>query len=153
MLNKKTLKVLWNLSIIIIIIITFVIINNKNKITDKFTIRALVIKSGSMYPTLNTNDIIIVKKEENYSVGDIITYNYNNEYLVTHRIVDVKDKGFITKGDNNNCEDEESVAIKNIKGKVILILNKRNIYLGLFIIPIFIIVNIIRKGKRNEENN
>lgn len=149
MLNIRNLKVLRNLSIIIIIFIScMMLINNRNMLIDKLSIRALVIKSGSMIPTFNKNDIIIIKKAKEYKVGDIITYN-QNEYFITHRIVAIENKDFITKGDNNNCQDEQAVSIENIKGKVILILNKKHICLGaLFLILIFASSYIIRKGKK-----
>ena len=82
-------------------------INNKNSITEKMPVRILIIKSNSMYPILKIKDIIIIKKSNTYNVNDIITYNTENEVLITHRIVKSCEGGFITKGDNNNSEDND----------------------------------------------
>lgn len=147
------MKILKNVIILLVIIIilisSFIIVINKDKITIKY----LVIKSGSMYPTFDVGDIIIIKKENRYEVGDIITYNYYDKYLITHRIIDLDDdNNFITKGDNNNSEDEECVTIDNIVGKTIFIINREMKYFIIISINI-VIIYILWKGNKNEKNN
>lgn len=147
------MKILKNIIILLVIIIilisSFIIVINKDKITIKY----LVIKSGSMYPTFDVGDIIIIKKENQYEVGDIITYNYYDKYLITHRIIDLDDDNiFITKGDNNNSEDEECVTIDNIVGKTIFIINREMKYFIIISINI-VIIYILWKGNKNEKNN
>lgn len=80
---------------------------------------ALVVSSGSMQPELAIGDVIIIKEVNDYKENDIITYNVNNEYLVTHRIIEINEDNFITKGDNNTSKDKEIVLKENIEGKVI----------------------------------
>lgn len=109
---------------LLVIILFFFFMNNKNLILEKAPVRILVIKSNSMYPELKVNDIIIIKKANNYNVNDIITYSTDNEVLITHRIVKNSDNVFITKGDNNNSEDNEVIKLENIKGKVIHKINR-----------------------------
>ncbi len=82
-----------------------------------FNIGLSIIKTGSMEPTLKVNDLIIVKKENEYNVGDIIVYQDKNQ-LVCHRIVFIDDSIVITKGDYNNNNDLP-ININQIKGKVI----------------------------------
>ena len=94
-----------------------------------------VIVSQSMVPTININDAIVVKRENNdhYKIGDIISF-FSTEYdnagiVVTHRIVgktslDVKQSYYTTKGDNNPVPDMKSVATKNVYGKVMFIIPK-----------------------------
>lgn len=146
------MKLLKHISILLLIITVliscFVIVINK----DKIPVRYLVIKSGSMQPILNIGDIIIIKKQNDYEIGDIITYNFNDEYFVTHRIIEKIDKDFITKGDNNTCEDEEHVKLENIEGKVINIINSKAKNIALIFINILIIY-ILWKGNKNEKNN
>ena len=79
-----------------------------------------VVSSGSMTPELRVGDVIIMKEFESYDVGDIVTFNSNNECLVTHRIIERNGDNFITKGDSNNTKDADIVAKENIEGKVIL---------------------------------
>lgn len=79
------------------------------------------VSSGSMYPTLKINDIVIVRKQKKYFIDDIITYfdeSFNG--YVTHRIIDIKNGKFITKGDSNNVVDKNPVNDEQIVGKVIL---------------------------------
>ena len=77
------------------------------------------IQSGSMVPELQVGEIIILVKQKNYKTKDIITYNVGNSYFITHRIVQTTEKGYITKGDANNTEDEKIVTKEQIQGKVI----------------------------------
>lgn len=79
-----------------------------------------VISSGSMEPELKIGDVVIMRECESYGADDIITFNSNNECLITHRIIERKGSNFVTKGDNNNTEDIEQVSKENIEGKVIL---------------------------------
>ena len=119
-------KILGILIIIVIIILSICVITNRNELCEKLPIRFLIVKSNSMYPTLQKNDIILIKRNSDYKKGDIITYDYENNYLVTHRIIEKNNNFFVTKGDNNNSEDEKSIQLENIKGKVITILNRKS---------------------------
>ncbi len=145
----KKFKYITILAIIIIILASsFIIISNKKKIPIKY----FVIKSGSMQTTLNVGDIIIIIKQDDYDVGDIITYNFHYKYYITHRIIEKKEKDFITKGDNNTCEDEEYVKLENIEGKVISIIDSKAKNIALIFINI-VIIYILWKGNKNEKNN
>ena len=77
------------------------------------------VSSGSMEPNLQVGDVIIMKEFESYDVNDIVTFNSNDECLVTHRIIRKDGNNFITKGDSNNTKDTETVSIENVEGKVI----------------------------------
>lgn len=117
---KKNIKILF--SVLTLIIIFSFIFNGfkKEKLLIKFYgISALVVSSGSMKPELAIGDIIIIKEFNEYNQNDIITFNVNDEYLVTHRIIEKQGNNFVTKGDNNTSRDEELVKKENIVGKVI----------------------------------
>lgn len=65
--------------------------------------RPVLIAGGSMFPTLDYGDVIIIKKpaQKDIKIGDILTYNLtkNGEYC-THRIIDIDEDGnFYTQGD------------------------------------------------------
>ena len=136
---KKNLGILI---IIVIIILSVCIIRNRNIICEKLPLRTLIVKSNSMYPTLQKGDIILIKKYNNYKNGDIITYDYEGNYLVTHRIIEKNNNFFITKGDNNNSKDDNFIQLDNIKGKVILILNRKNQIL-IFLLVIFLVLTCL----------
>lgn len=117
-------RIFYVLIIGVIIVSLLGIVKNKDLINEKLPLRLLVIKSNSMFPNLEKNDVILIKKYNDYKVNDIITYSYEN-YLITHRIIEKNDEGFITKGDNNNSQDNDLVKLKDIKGKVILKINRK----------------------------
>ena len=75
-----------------------------------------------MLPKFKKGDFIIIKKQKEYNIGDIITYSIsegNNVYYVTHRIIKKYENEYVTKGDANNKEDNYKVYENVIKGKVI----------------------------------
>lgn len=81
--------------------------------------------SNSMSPTFSCNDTLITIKPStkgDIQVGDIIWFSSNEyedfEYIV-HRVVKIDYKGcYITKGDNNDYEDEFTPCFYDIKFKV-----------------------------------
>jgi signal peptidase len=58
-----------------------------------------------------------VPKEE-IKANDVITFEMNSETLVTHRVVEIKNGEYVTRGDNNNTNDGKTVPYENVKGKV-----------------------------------
>lgn len=78
----------------------------------------LVVASGSMEPTLGIGDLILVREQEEYAKGDIITFLDSGGSLVTHRVMGEEQGTFRTKGDHNNTEDSETIAREQIVGAV-----------------------------------
>lgn len=79
----------------------------------------LVVTSGSMEPAFSAGDMIVIRQEEDYGLGDIVTFRLDGGELVTHRIVGSVEGSFITKGDANNTEDDALLAPENIVGKLV----------------------------------
>mgnify|MGYP004522980171 FL=1 len=109
---------------ILVILISIVIISLKFFINNSqpFGVTILRVSSNSMVPKFKKGDFIIIKKQSQYEVGDIITYEVieeDNVYYVTHRIIEKNENGFVTKGDANNKIDDYKVCESEIKGKVI----------------------------------
>jgi len=50
---------------------------------------------------------------------EIICFKLSNPQSITHRIIDITDEGFVTKGDANEDPDSFVVQKKNIIGKVV----------------------------------
>lgn len=65
---------------------------------------ALIVLTGSMEPTIKAGEVIIIHEQDEYEIGDILTYRDGN-ILVTHRIVNKTDTTYTTRGDANNTND------------------------------------------------
>ena len=120
---KKIIEIFVIILIYNIILIAISAEENKNLI-NLFGYRAYIIKTNSMEPTIDINDVVINKKvkQEEINVGDVITF-LNDGEVITHRITKIEEDVvtlYTTKGDNNNIEDVFKVTYDNIKGKHIL---------------------------------
>ncbi len=80
----------------------------------------LIIRSGSMEPTIKTGSIVIVRRQATYAVGDVVTFHDKERDLVTHRIVRNDGDVYTTKGDANNTADMDAVPHSAVKGVVVL---------------------------------
>ncbi|MDK2877020.1 MAG: signal peptidase, partial [Archaeoglobaceae archaeon] len=83
------------------------------------------IKSDSMSPTLNKNDLVFINIfDRNFNEGDIIVFNSNGNWIC-HRVVKDTADGFITKGDANIATDQfsgkQAVLDSEIIGKIVSI--------------------------------
>ena len=66
-----------------------------------------VITDGvSMLPKFHAGDLVILRRESSYHVGEVAAY-YNKQLktVVMHRIVAIKDGHYTFKGDNNTWDD------------------------------------------------
>lgn len=86
---------------------------------ELFGYSQLVVTSGSMEPAFSAGDMIVIRQEESYALGDIVTFRLTGGDLVTHRIVGSVEGSFITKGDANNTEDDELLSPAQIVGKLV----------------------------------
>ena len=73
----------------------------------------------SMIPTFYENDIITVKKFDDYDIGDILVFTYKSSELLVHRLLKKSDNTYFCKGDNSfRLED---ITKDQIAGKVIML--------------------------------
>ena len=177
--NAKIIKkVMEIIAIILIYNIILIAISSENKISliNIFGYKSFIIKTNSMEPTIDINDVIITKKvqEEEIKVQDIITFIKDNE-VITHRITIIENeeniKKYTTKGDNNNIEDSFKITYDNIEGKHILTIPNLGVIVKvlenqiIFLIILLIILicmffriqnqekkEIRREKKKSEEN-
>lgn len=95
------------------------------------------VESGSMAPTIKAKDMVIVKKTSSIKEDDIVTYELEGNYI-THRVVEIKEKKVVAKGDYNNFEDK-TIPRDSIIGKVVLIIPKFGIWKEIVLSPIVLI--------------
>lgn len=164
-LFKKITNIFLSLLIIILIglIITIFLdkYNNEDKVLSIHGYSIFRVATGSMVPTLNIGDYILIKKNSEYEIGDIITYQLEENYI-THRVIKKNNNTIITKGDANNIEDNP-ISTSDIKGKFIMKLTLFDIIYNKYVIGGFIIIilliNLLNwclkkkedKGKHNYE--
>lgn len=115
---KKVLSVLPEVFSIALALIFLILALNK--------FIPFVIISGSMSPTLNVGDIVIVHSigSSGIKVGDIIAYRMEGRQIVVHRVVYMGPEGVRTKGDANPDPDPFIVRYSEILGKVVLAIPK-----------------------------
>lgn len=91
----------------------------KSPVPSFFGTSTLIVTTGSMSGTIEDGDMIIVKRADEYKVGDIITFIQAGDSVpTTHRIIRITDGRFYTKGDANNAEDTRPLDKSEIVGKV-----------------------------------
>jgi signal peptidase I len=105
-----------------IIIVSYGLLFSLRLLTENnmslFSFRLYRIGSGSMSPTFEIGDDILIQETKDFAENDIITYTVNEENCVTHRVVSIDSEKIITKGDANNIADE-AIEKNTVIGKYI----------------------------------
>ena len=71
----------------------------------------------------NKGDALIIAKPSNITVGDVIIYvNPKLGFPIIHRVINVTEEGYITKGDHNPVPDPWIVKKEWVKGKAIALI-------------------------------
>ncbi|MDY5607613.1 MAG: signal peptidase I [Lentihominibacter sp.] len=83
-------------------------------------IRPAIVVSGSMEPVIHTGSMVFVDTNERDIVEkDIIAFDAGGT-TVTHRVVGIREDGFVTKGDANESNDPGIVGQSDVGGKVVM---------------------------------
>ena len=121
----------WVLIVVCVILVPVLLINlwilfqsklEPDKIPNVFGYKPFIVLSGSMETEIYKGDLIVTKivNPENLKVNDVIAFRDAENTVTTHRIIDiVNDDGvvyFITKGDNNNSQDQNLVEYQDVEG-------------------------------------
>jgi len=119
----KIFKTFYYILIGALALIVLLLVVSVFPITGNF--KLLVVKSGSMEPSINTGGLVIVKPVDEYKIGDVVSFGEitKTKDLTTHRIHDIRvvsgEVFYITKGDANNAPDQTEIRKKDIVGKVL----------------------------------
>jgi signal peptidase len=164
---KKGLKLIVDILTFLVFLVLIVIIFAKLKMmisgNDYFELAGysvFSVKTGSMAPAINQNDVILVKSQDYYEMGDIITYKEEKSYI-THRIISVRGHDIITQGDANNAKDS-SITDDMVIGKVVKIYSNLGVWQKVVTTPKIIIMIFVTlmlfdiafsyKGIRRKQN-
>lgn len=108
----KRIRKLWKTAVLLLLTAAF-FVSVRN-------IKPYVVLSGSMEPVLPVGSIAVIDQAQTaLQAGDIAAFLKNGQ-TVTHRIVEVTEGGYITKGDANSEKDTGIVVPQKMLGKVIL---------------------------------
>lgn len=113
------LSVILLLEILLILQIVF----SKEKVPTIFGYKPVIVLTDIMEDEIGYGDLILIKETDTNTLekGDIITYWYGSNTLITDRIVDIEDSSqetfYITKGDNNENIDNYETASGQVEGK------------------------------------
>lgn len=142
-LKKILLKIINCIINILILIISLIILIGiyylfqlqvlKNNYANIFGYTFFQVATGSMSPTIEIGDVVMVKITDNVEKNDIIVYEDEKNYI-THRLIDIKDDSLITSGDANNTDDKP-VNKDKLLGKVKLIIPKLGIWREILLQP------------------
>ena len=142
-MNKKKIiilnivKIFFTVCVSIIVGYNLLVINSrvflKEKLPMPLGIGTAVVVSNSMSPYLEVNDLIVVKKTNDYVVGDVVVYD-DGKVLVVHRIVEIDDQVFVAKGDANDTNDK-TYSVNLIKGEVVEIVPKLGVIQEIMLNP------------------
>lgn len=126
----KTLTVIgW---VLCVLLVPILIVNctllvksfiNKDAVPDFAGTIPLIVLTDSMYPDIQSGDLIICQKTDaqNVEVGDVISFYdpaSNGSAVVTHQVIEILTEdgklSFRTKGINNNTEDRLPVPAEKV---------------------------------------
>jgi signal peptidase len=77
-----------------------------------------VVLSNSMEPALVLDDLVVIKRTQTITAGDIIVYQ-SGDGMVIHRVVGYDGQTVTTQGDANNVADPP-FDISAVKGKMVV---------------------------------
>lgn len=142
---RKVAEIIINILTIFVFILLAIMIFAKVKMMfskkayfEVFGYSVFNVATGSMSPTIEQNDIIIVKMTDQYQENDIVTFEKEGDYI-THRIININDSNVITKGDANNTNDI-AISKEAILGKVVKVFHNAGIWQKILTSPKVIIM-------------
>lgn len=112
-----------------------------NALPMPFGYGAAVVLTGSMEPSIMTDDVILVAAQESYEENDVVAFQAGN-MVVVHRIVEIREDTYITRGDANQTEDSP-VAFDAVKGKVIGVIPKAGAVVRILKSPVVTVLLIV----------
>ena len=160
-LLEKVINVILNILIFIFGVFLLISIYNNiqvnilgNDYSSFFGYSMFEVQTGSMSKAIEAGDMIVVKKENDIEINDIITFKQGNDF-VTHRFVEIYNDTLVTRGDANNTKDDP-ITKSQVVGKVVKVLPGfgiiRKILFNPFvlialIVTLYLISTMFRRGK------
>ena len=121
----------WIFAIVVTILLAILAINihitlqaknDENTVPNVFGYKPFIVLSGSMETQIHIGDLIITKivDPSTLKMDDVIAFRDAEDTVTTHRIINIIEKDgikyFVTKGDNNNSQDQNLVELEDVEG-------------------------------------
>ncbi len=128
MSGKSILRSIWKSLKRIVSFLTSLVILTAIIVSALYAlkIKPYIVTSGSMEPAIPVRSVCFVNEKAplaDIKVGEVISFR-KGEMLVTHRVTEIQDGEYVTKGDANNTEDSGTVTEENYVGKTIAVIPK-----------------------------
>ena len=83
----------------------------------------LRIRGTSMEPSISAGDVVVVREQSSYQVGDVIAYRSEMAgAVVLHRVVATLSDGYLLQGDNNSFVDRDLPSRTEVLGRKVLLI-------------------------------
>lgn len=145
---KKTINIALDVFIVILGVILLITVYNNIQVkilgrdyASFFGHSVFEVQTGSMGEIIEPGDWIVVKYQKNIKLNDIITFEHKGEYI-THRVIEVYNDTYVTKGDANTAKDTP-INKSQIVGKVVKVIPNFGILRKTIFNPIVLIAIII----------
>ncbi|HHX65875.1 MAG TPA: hypothetical protein GX702_13415 [Chloroflexi bacterium] len=77
----------------------------------------IIVSGSSMRPTLEDGDLVVVRRQPTYAVGDVVAFR-TDQGNVIHRIVGGSpEEGYLLQGDNRDYADEWRPRVEDVLGR------------------------------------
>ena len=129
----KILRNIIRIFAAILLIANFILILSTRY--EIFNVRTIKNTGDYMNPTIKDNDLVVSLKKSSYKKGEIILVKQTDEYYIS-RITNIDNYSVETKDDNRTTKNSLK-NINDIKGKVVLVINKE--VMMLYIITIALV--------------
>lgn len=95
----------------------------------------VIVNGNSMEPGFYKGDLVVLRTETDYQVGDIVAYKYPQLGNVFHRIVEIKGNAYFLKGDHNSWIDSYQPSKNEIIAKYWFVIRKAGTLIATFKSP------------------
>ena len=133
---EKIVNVLMVIVIIAILFCIYSIVSLKifhRDYINVFGYSVFEVATGSMAKEINIHDAVVVKIDDEYNVGDVVTYK-NGKDFITHRVVSIDQSYIVTKGDANNVNDNP-IDKELVLGRVVKVLPEFGVWKKVLMTP------------------
>ena len=118
-------------------------------------LKPVIVMSGSMEPAIRTGSLAFIDTcEREIFKGDVISFT-SGGLMVTHRVIEITEQGYRTKGDNNDDPDAGIVKASSVEGKILFSIPGLGRFLKTIVLPsgimvtlLYILLKVIYRGKR-----